>query len=84
MFCMKCGKELPDDANFCFVCGTSIEKVQPSIKEFSSSKLRGKFIINDINDWFDSNAISLKSVRVEYVLGHTGLKKTSYNARNGH
>lgn len=24
MFCMKCGKQLPDDAQFCFACGTPI------------------------------------------------------------
>lgn len=25
MFCRKCGKEIPDNANFCFYCGTQVD-----------------------------------------------------------
>ena len=25
MFCRKCGKEIPDNANFCFCCGTQVD-----------------------------------------------------------
>ena len=25
MFCIKCGTQLPDDANFCLKCGTSVK-----------------------------------------------------------
>lgn len=30
MFCIKCGKQNPDNANFCHFCGTAIEKDPPS------------------------------------------------------
>lgn len=34
MFCKKCGKEIPDDAQFCQFCGQSLnEKIQTSQSE---------------------------------------------------
>ena len=36
MFCYKCGKELPDDSEFCFDCGAKIN-VQP-VKETTPSR----------------------------------------------
>lgn len=46
MFCMKCGKQLPDNAKFCFVCGTALENVtvQPE-----SDKL-------DLSDIFENDS----------------------------
>ena len=29
MYCLKCGTQLPDDAAFCFKCGTSVAAAQP-------------------------------------------------------
>lgn len=30
MFCMKCGQQLPDEAQFCFRCGTKVTVLPPS------------------------------------------------------
>ena len=30
MFCIKCGTELPDEANFCFKCGYSLNQTAPN------------------------------------------------------
>ena len=30
MFCINCGKQNPDNANFCYFCGTALEKDIPS------------------------------------------------------
>jgi hypothetical protein len=33
MFCPKCGKELPDDANFCMKCGRALHSDVKSVQE---------------------------------------------------
>ena len=38
MFCMKCGKELPDGAEFCAFCGTKIGGMREGVVEAPAEK----------------------------------------------
>ena len=52
MYCTNCGKELPNDANFCSNCGTSIKKHISQIDEQLSyySKLI-PFVYDEVDNW---------------------------------
>lgn len=36
MFCIKCGTQLPEDANFCSKCGHPVQRQQASFGDFDS------------------------------------------------
>lgn len=36
-FCTKCGKQLPDDANFCNACGQKTDAQQPRVQAAQQS-----------------------------------------------
>jgi len=64
MFCGQCGKQLPDDANFCLKCGqpqrASVQAVEPRWEMCEirfDSKQKGFF--NTI-DWFWAQAVGPK------------------------
>ena len=44
MFCIKCGKELPDGVKFCPYCGAEVPKAEPTIDltENTATKVPGK------------------------------------------
>lgn len=51
MYCMNCGKELPDEAKFCVNCGAKISKMLRNIgaEENSCKDIAGKFANN--SEW---------------------------------
>lgn len=76
MFCIKCGKELPQEAAFCPSCGTAIKKEENYlVKEFSSNKNTGKKILEDINEWFKKEQPDIKRVSCNCILGWISITK---------
>lgn len=51
MFCMKCGTQIPDDANFCYKCGASIGQ---AVRITDEPKWEHCEIVYDCNEGFVS------------------------------
>lgn len=44
MFCVKCGASLPDDANFCFICGCDLRNLSQGSKTESPAVKVGDYV----------------------------------------
>ncbi|MCR4762851.1 MAG: zinc ribbon domain-containing protein [Lachnospiraceae bacterium] len=44
MFCIRCGKQLPDEPNFCPFCGTDLRPTLQVMKEVRASRTQQKVV----------------------------------------
>jgi hypothetical protein len=67
-FCIKCGRKVPEKANFCSYCGTSVASSRsapsiPEIKVYRNPKGRAfKFLFDFIKDNFSSQEFSVEDL----------------------
>ena len=69
MFCVQCGKKLPDDAKFCSDCGTQVHGIKissTSIQKISSQSVLSDKVIGSLH--WDVVKLSQK-LSQDYVLG---------------
>lgn len=46
MFCRKCGKEIPDDSDFCRYCGATVKSFETNAQSVQNSKFDISSIVN--------------------------------------
>ena len=49
MYCSKCGKQLNDDANFCYNCGYPLKSSIPEVREATATENNADFMSSQIS-----------------------------------
>ena len=75
MYCSKCGKQLNDDANFCYNCGYPLKSSIPEVREATATENNADFMSSQIS------ASNENQQRQETETGET--KPTGANTETG-
>lgn len=67
MYCSKCGKKLPDDANFCVGCGCAVGK--SNYQTAKNQSVDGAMLLNTLSQRLNTNGIIWLVIGILQVLG---------------
>lgn len=74
MYCVNCGKELPENARFCLYCGTKVNSIVEAKPQVSNEEILMNHFVNTIPFVYD-NLIECKGYPYiyGYINGKVGL-----------